>query len=401
MSSKNRKKKTKILHLNPKISIEKYIKKFARGLPISDILITSDPLNTGTAQVIIAREKMNGEKIFASLFIDFWCMGVKDVIYDIVDEETFETICDTLKNSIPTDSLTSDPNFAFNLIYGAVEYAEDLGIAPHKDFEIAQYVLDDVEDIEYIDITFGRDGKPVYIPSENDNVGKILKTLNDKVGPENYVYLEEGGFDPMEELKEALDELVILEEDKTEYLTYLSISLIIHSVFENDLKKLKNLYLHDQPKLLYIILSNMDKVFDGEKNDDPLDKEFLLPVLEKYIIYEDLNFIHFDEFISSFDSTLQDDPVSKIIHHTILYSIGKDKVTKLCHILSSILASDKSAEERKASVIQYYDDFQKNPEPIWDEEPLEVGIILEHLTMHSEAFGVLNLEGIDYPDNLR
>jgi hypothetical protein len=51
-----------------------------------------------------------------------------------------------------------------NIIYGANAFAEDCGFKIHRDFELTQYVLeDDTDEIEYIDIEFGKNGEPFLI----------------------------------------------------------------------------------------------------------------------------------------------------------------------------------------------------------------------------------------------
>ena len=45
-------------------------------------------------------------------------------------------------------------------------------------------------DIEFIDVEFGKDGKPVYAAGPNDNVAKIIKTLEKNVGDGNFEYID-------------------------------------------------------------------------------------------------------------------------------------------------------------------------------------------------------------------
>lgn len=85
-----------------------------------------------------------------------------------------------------TVHLKTDPDLVFNIIYGGIEYAEDLGFSSHKDFKVSEYLLPDVEDVPYIDVEFGRNGRPFFITDPRDNVGKIINTLNKTVGEGNY-----------------------------------------------------------------------------------------------------------------------------------------------------------------------------------------------------------------------
>ena len=81
------------------------------------------------------------------------------------------------------------PEYAQNLIYGAIEWAEDAGFEPPKAFNVLEYLLDDVEDIPYVDIKFGRDGKYFFAPGKDDDQKKIIETLNKNIGEGNYNYI--------------------------------------------------------------------------------------------------------------------------------------------------------------------------------------------------------------------
>lgn len=57
-----------------------------------------------------------------------------------------------------------------NLIYGAIEFAEEAGCSPDKSFNITRYILSpDTEDIPLVQFDFGKDGKHLLIAnSRND-----------------------------------------------------------------------------------------------------------------------------------------------------------------------------------------------------------------------------------------
>ena len=79
-----------------------------------------------------------------------------------------------------------------NLIYGAIDYASELGIEPPKDFYLAEYVLDpDLVDDGIDEIEMGYKGKPLYIQGLYDNYRKIINALNSSVGRDGYEYITE------------------------------------------------------------------------------------------------------------------------------------------------------------------------------------------------------------------
>ena len=82
-----------------------------------------------------------------------------------------------------------------NIVYAGLDYADVLGFKPHKDFAVAQYILeDDSDDIELMEIECGIDGKPAFIrgPYDNDaKVARIIANLEKTAGPGNYIFINE------------------------------------------------------------------------------------------------------------------------------------------------------------------------------------------------------------------
>lgn len=167
---------------------ENFVRKRARQYPLGKCYINNNWQESGMATVIVTRKMRNGDLIVGSYVVDVFCLGVKDTFFRInLPQFTFEEeFMPLFTDRMHLDMEEVEAPFAFNLIYGAVEYAEDLGFDPHKDFRITEYVLDDVEEIEYIEIEFGKDGKPFYFSGPHDDVERILDTLNKNVGEDNY-----------------------------------------------------------------------------------------------------------------------------------------------------------------------------------------------------------------------
>ncbi len=200
---------------------ENFVKKRARQYPLGKCYMNSDWQESGMATVIVTRKMRNGDLIVGSFVVDVFCLGVKDTFFRInlpqfmFDEEFLPLFTDKMQ----LDMEVVESTLAFNVIYGAVEYAEDLGFNPHKDFRITEYILDDVEGIEYVDIEFGKDGKPFYISGPHDDIEKIAKTLDKSVGKDNYeitVNMGGGDFLDFDEGGDFEDD----EDDEEEYDDY-------------------------------------------------------------------------------------------------------------------------------------------------------------------------------------
>lgn len=90
--------------------------------------------------------------------------------------------------------MKTDYTLVHNIIYGAIEYAGELGFLPHKSFDIAKYILEEDEDhIELIDLAFGYKGKPLYIssPERPAERNRVLAQLDINPGRGKYNYIVE------------------------------------------------------------------------------------------------------------------------------------------------------------------------------------------------------------------
>lgn len=181
-----KKKKTTIQQ--QQISPKKYIIEAARKVPLDKVLSDYGTHDQGIYQFFVIRKKLNGNYLLGSYLIDVFCLGLKSTTYR---ESLTKSELDDFLNHMSSNSGATlneiDPNLAFNVIYGGIEYAEDLGFdVMDKDFAITEYILPDVETLEFVDVEFGKNGKPFYIEGPYDNAKKIINTLNKSVGKDGY-----------------------------------------------------------------------------------------------------------------------------------------------------------------------------------------------------------------------
>lgn len=183
---KNKGKKVIQLPTSP----ENYIRTRARLLPIGKCYINEGWAESGFASIVVSRNHINGNFTFAVYLVDLYCLGVKDTFYDFNVNIEFTELLNKLKKEQNIEEI--DYTLAHNIIYGGVEYAEDIGFKPHKDFEISRYVLEeDDEHIELIDIQFGLDGKPAIVIGKEKHPANIIATLERTVGKGNYIIITE------------------------------------------------------------------------------------------------------------------------------------------------------------------------------------------------------------------
>ncbi len=190
MSGKfNKKKKFNPFASFDSIKPENFIVKKGRSLPIYECRMIDGWFEGGKNQVMVVRRLPNNNFVAGFYLIDLWCLGLKDSFfrYDLTKVE-YDDLIASIESNAPSAVIPASK--AFNLVYAAIEYAEDLGFEPSKEFKVTQYLLDDVDDIEYEEIETGLNGKPCYYPGPDDKVEVILKKLEKKVGKGNFTFME-------------------------------------------------------------------------------------------------------------------------------------------------------------------------------------------------------------------
>ena len=194
MSKKKQQKQVNVL------SPQNYIRQRSRNLPIHGCWVNISWKRDKLASIVIARKHVSGNITYCSYLVDLTCLGVKSTSYYYNQPQSeFDDYLQNRNENLPTKETSYD--LVHNIINAAIEYAEDYGFTPHKNFEqITQYFLEeDTDDIPLIEIDCGgKDGKPLYVNTGFDNpvrVNQILSQLEKTAGNGNYNYILDQGED--------------------------------------------------------------------------------------------------------------------------------------------------------------------------------------------------------------
>jgi hypothetical protein len=177
--------------VNNKFSPQKYLKENGRKLPVEKCLVADLYNQQGLTMCLIIKRQPGGKYTFANILVDRLCLGVKNsmVNCNFTDEE-LDDLIEKMESHAPVVEVTT--TYFHNLIYGAIDYASELGIEPPKDFYLAEYVLDpDLVDDGIDEIEMGYNGKPLYIQGPYDNYRKLINALNSSVGRDGFEYITE------------------------------------------------------------------------------------------------------------------------------------------------------------------------------------------------------------------
>jgi hypothetical protein len=183
-------------------SSPKAILRHARNYPLYECLI-SDNWNKketgGLVEVLIARKQPDGDICFGVYLIDTYCLGLKNTFANAGFSRG--RYMNEIRNKIfrAGKPVECSIELAQQMIYQSIEYAEQFGFEPEKDFAISQYLLAPRGELEEpYKLTFGKDGKPFFISGPHDNVARILRQLEKTAGPGNYDYLAMLGDEPVD-----------------------------------------------------------------------------------------------------------------------------------------------------------------------------------------------------------
>ena len=162
----------------------------ARTFPFYECLITPSWKDGGLVTILISRQQPDDNLTFGLFLVDIYCLGLKNTFCN-ADYSIQKYKTELLGKIYPKEKPMQCPvPLAHHVIYGGIAFAEQFGFKPHKDFKLSQYVLDDKADIKPCeDIEFGKDGEPFFISGPDDNVERIMRQLESKVGNDNFKYL--------------------------------------------------------------------------------------------------------------------------------------------------------------------------------------------------------------------
>ena len=181
----------------------------ARNLPIHRCYINQDWEESQQAMILIFRKHTHGNITFGRFLVDLKLYGVKECSYKF-NESPY--MMEEMLEELGKHWVESDYNLVHNIIYAALEFAEEYGFSPHKNFKIAKYMLqEDNDDIPLMNVPLGDNGVPTLVVPYGETGQREMAILNKTAG-ENYrvVFLDEDGNPEPEERTyvEIFDEII-------------------------------------------------------------------------------------------------------------------------------------------------------------------------------------------------
>lgn len=190
--AKNKKKKNSGGNGVHALSDEQFVRQRARLLPIGDCYMSEGTEESGIASIAVIRNHPQGKVTGAMFLVDFFCLGVKDAVVFVREdlEDLRERFCFFDERNDEVKKISYEE--AHNRIYGAIAFAEEAGIKPCKEFNLAKYILEeDTDDIPLIEYEFGKDGKHTLFAKNGLELTTYLPILRDNLGDDFDYYCEE------------------------------------------------------------------------------------------------------------------------------------------------------------------------------------------------------------------
>jgi len=144
--------------------------------------------HSGLVTVLVARDRGGSTAGVCFYLVDTWCLGLKDAAGPrSMDRRRLGGFIQQIFSAWDEPAVQVPLELGRQIVYGAIGYARELGFEPHPDFaRAAGYLGTWVGECE---LTFGRDGKPMYISGPHDDGERIIRMLRRRLGDGNYDFV--------------------------------------------------------------------------------------------------------------------------------------------------------------------------------------------------------------------
>lgn len=131
---------------------------------------------SGLVTVLVARDRGGSTVGVCFYLVDTWCLGVKDATGPrSMDRRRLGGFIQQMFSAWDEPGVQVPLELGRQIVYGAIDYAKELGFEAHPDFQRASGYLGAWNG--ECELTFGRDGKPMYISGPYDDGKRIARKL--------------------------------------------------------------------------------------------------------------------------------------------------------------------------------------------------------------------------------
>ena len=178
----------------------------AAAAPLRACLVQDSVFQSGVGMVFLARKIGAGDLALGGFLVDAYCLGVKDAMFQELDEGEMEELLDGAAATSPLAPV--DPPYARKLLRDDAAYARSLGLPPHPDYASVELLFGDVAaDACDVEFEFGHEGRSLYVPGPTESPTQIRRRtdrLRRRLGDDGFdVGTPEEAFDTPDELEDG------------------------------------------------------------------------------------------------------------------------------------------------------------------------------------------------------
>lgn len=144
------------------------------------------------AGVLVAREqRRGGDRVsVCGWLVDTYCLGVKDALGPRrLDHHELRGFVTRYFEAFDGEPVEASIDLARELVWGALEYARELGFEPARDFAPTASHLGPPSGLS--GISFGHNGKPLYVQGPYDDADRIMRTLARSASKDDFHFVVE------------------------------------------------------------------------------------------------------------------------------------------------------------------------------------------------------------------
>ena len=194
----------------------------AARFPVHACLAPKNLFELGIGNVVLSRSLPSGDLAVAMFLLDVYCLGVKNAFYLVSSPEDYALNMSGYGEDVSYERV--HPSCLRKLVEGAVDYARELGFAPHPDYARAVKLFGDIEAAPCPErYTYGKDGKPLYVSGPHETPAqsrKILDTLTRRLGPGGFHFMTAVGSSEHDAALEAPGPLQLISYEITDEPLY-------------------------------------------------------------------------------------------------------------------------------------------------------------------------------------
>lgn len=145
--------------------------------------------------LVVSRKHINGNLTYAAFLVDLYCLGVKDTTFAFNRSVLEYDEMITSYNQEDFRLKRIDYKLAHNIIFAGYDFATEIGLPSHPDFnKTTRFILEeDDEKIELIEVACGMNGIPTLImgPDNEAECKRTMVKLNFTIGESGYRVINE------------------------------------------------------------------------------------------------------------------------------------------------------------------------------------------------------------------